>query len=140
MSKENRRKISKLGHQKRKPVERAEDEYFQKSEIERKSLVEYFKNHREFGSEEWYDSDKIIRGRNQSDSKKCGKIAQQDAPFRCPKCKRAWQFAGASKKDIDKMMYLSPSVWKTMPLAKKLCYWCHLFINNEGEMWTEDYE
>ena len=125
-----------MGHRKRKPKERVENEYKDRSNLERESIVEYFSKHPDFGSDEWYDSDAVLKGRNLSESKKCGQIAQQDAPFRCSRCKRAWQFVGAHKTKTEKIMYLAPSVWKNIPLTEKICYWCDQYLSKKGEMWT----
>ena len=130
---------SKKGYQKRRGKERVENKYKEKSVTERKSIVEYFSKHPAFGSTDWYDTDETIKGRNLSDGKKCGAIANSDAPFRCTECKRAWHHVGTNKPN-QKTMYLAPSVWKSLPLSEKICHYCKQYLEKEGEMWTEDYE
>ena len=117
---------SKRGHQKRKLPDELENKYKKRSEIQREGIVEYFKNHQSYGSEEWYDKSSVIKSRNLSNSKKCGMVAQTDAPFRCNECLRAWHNTNMAKSKACKrtLVYLAPSVWSNIPLAPKICYHC----------------
>ena len=116
-------KLSFYGHQKRRAKEE-QREYTKKTALERQSIVEYFKNHQSYGSEEWYDSDEVIKSRNRSAALQGSNVATQTPAYKCPKCKKAWQYTGLYKTQVEEVEYLAPSVWKSVPLSEKICWVC----------------
>lgn len=117
-------KLSFYGHQKRRVKELPEKEYARKAALERQSIVEYFKSHQSYGSEEWYDSDKVIKARNRRTAIQGSMVASQAPAYRCSKCKKAWQYTGLYKTQVEEVEYLAPSVWKSIPLSEKICWVC----------------
>ena len=91
-----------------------------RADIERQSIVEYFTNHPEFGSTEWFDSDEEIANRSRRDGQL--RASHNTEAWRCPDCKKVWQSA------LDTMVYshevLAPSNWKNIPLNKNKCPVC----------------
>ena len=115
--KKNPKRGPGTGNWKRKPVQGL---YALRSKVHRETIVEYFTNHPEFGSKEWFDSDEEIAIRQRTEGLR--RAAHKCEVWKCPDCEDTWQSA------TETMCYthevLAPSNWINIPLNKNKCPRC----------------
>ena len=94
--------------------------YALKSQIHRETIVEYFPNQPEFGSTDWFDSDKEIAVRQRTDGMRMS--AHRLEVWKCPDCEKVCQSTTESMCYTHEV--LAPSNWKNIPLNKNKCPRC----------------
>ena len=111
--------------------------YRDKTMLKREVLRDYFTNHPEFGSKDWFDTDEEMNLRKRV--KGMRSQSHKYEVWRCTRCKKPWHsilkatYASQENDVCSKHEYLAPSNWINIPLIKQECPKCVKENKHEDE-------